>query len=261
MEEDAPRGLLIQFEGKSFWQRLKRATLLSLYHPWFKWMAKRVDFFCFWSLGDFALLKQHYSPPAEMLRFQYGAHRPEALRELNPSLSGGDRLRLMMNHSGSTSGNHIHLLKKYLGDKEGLEVVATLSYGNSAHIGEVINLGRQLMGDRFLPMREFMKRKEYFHFLSTVNILLLGHKRQEAGNTLFLSFILGTKVILHPESVLVPYLDEKGYVYFTWDHLLTREWSTSLDTKAIEINKKLALEQFSEERFAKQYQDLLRRKS
>ena len=67
----------------------------------------------------------------------------------------------------------------------------------------------------------------------------------------------GTKIFLHPESVLLPFLQEQGYLFYTWDDMSVEALGTPLKDAERQINYKLACIQFSEKIIAKNYHRIL----
>lgn len=263
---DQPSGILSQVRGKTVRGRIVRWLKLWYYQRFYApFVRDRVKFFCFWNPGDYELLQKYYGSNAKMLRFQYGAFNPSDIvkvkqRRGEDRKGGSDSVKVLLNHSGSTSGNHHHLLNRLSElwqDKDGMELIAPLSYGDSNHIQSVMEVGRELLPGIFHPLTNFLQRDEYFDLLASIDIAILGHRRQEAGNTLFILFMSGTKVFVHPQSVLIPFLIEEGYVFFTWNDLGLNGWMDGLSEEEKRRNFALADRQFSEERIAENYRRIL----
>ena len=258
---DAPKGILTHIKGKTLKDRLQRWARLSAYHRHYAPFVKQhVDYWCFWSPGDFELLTKHYGFQGQMLKFQYGAFNPADIElvkqwvSAHPEFSSG---QILLNHSGSQSGNHKHLLAKL--DTFGLEakVKTPLSYGDKQHIADTLNYGKIALGSAFVPILNYMDRSAYFELICTSGYAIFGHRRQEAGNTLFIALMTGTKIFLHPESVLLPFLKAQGYHFFTWDNLSADALSTPLSKEERTKNYELACIQFSEETIAENYKRIL----
>ena len=259
---DAPKGILTRIKGENLLSRLKRWAELKAYNRYYApFVQSHVDYWCFWSPGDFNLLVEHYQFQGEMLKFQYGAFNPEDIELVkqwvvaNPDFSSED---ILLNHSGSQSGNHRHLLAQ-LHDLGVTQPVRTpLSYGDQAHIKSTLEFGKGILGSAFHPILNYMDRNAYFELICTSGYAIFGHRRQEAGNTLFIALMSGTKVFLHPESVLLPFLKEQGYYFFTWNDLSRKTLGTPLTLKERTKNYSLACSQFSEQTIAENYQRILR---
>jgi hypothetical protein len=133
-----------------------------------------------------------------------------------------------------------------------------LSYGDQAHIKATLEFGKGILGSAFQPILNYMDRNAYFELICTSSYAIFGHRRQEAGNTLFIALMSGTKVFLHPESVLLPFLEEQGYYFFTWNDLSKEALATPLSKTERTKNYSLACSQFSEQTIAENYQRILR---
>jgi hypothetical protein len=164
---------------------------------------------------------------------------------------------ILLNHSGSQSGNHKHLLAKLNAFGLDAKVKTPLSYGDKQHIADTLDFGKSALGTSFHPILDYMDRNAYFELICTSGYAIFGHRRQEAGNTLFIALMTGTKIFLHPESVLVPFLKAQGYHFFTWDDLSAEALSTPLSKEERAKNYELACIQFSEETIAENYKRIL----
>lgn len=50
---------------------------------------------------------------------------------------------------------------------------------------KVIIKGKELFGEKFIPLTEFMTFEKYLEFLGSIDIAIFAHKRQQAmGNTI-----------------------------------------------------------------------------
>jgi len=260
-KEDSPKGLLVNVKGGSLKNRAQRFLMLSMYHRHYKrFINNYVNYWCFWNPGDFELLKKFYPFQGKMLKFQYGAFNPEDIewvkqwvRQHNKNTSN----QVLLNHSGSQSGNHKHLLKILAKIGVAQPIITPLNYGDQSHIIDTIDYGNQALGSSFQPILNYMDRRAYFELICHSEYAIFGHRRQEAGNTLFIALMSGTKVFLHPESVLLPFLKEKGYHFFTWQDLSAKELSNPLSIKEKFKNYELAIDQFSEQTIAENYQRIL----
>lgn len=260
-KEDSPKGLLVNVKGKTFIERLQRFIMLSFYHFHYKsFIENHVNYWCFWNPGDFELLTANYHFKGEMLKFQYGAFKPEDIEWVKQCYKQPNNFcsnQILLNHSGSQSGNHKHLLKILSEIGTTQPVKAPLSYGDPSHIAATIKYGNAALGSSFKPILNFMDRVAYFELICNSGYAIFGHRRQEAGNTLFVALMSGTKVFLHPESVLLPYLLKQGYHFFTWQDLSAEALSMPLTTEEKSKNYQLATSQFAEETIAENYQRIL----
>lgn len=263
--EDRPSGLMTQVSGATFSKRLKRWFQLWMYQKSYgPFVKSRVNYFCFWNPGDYELLVEHYHSQAKMLRFQYGAFNPSDIDLVKQKrLEKGDNsttLKVILNHSGSSSGNHHHLIEKLASlwsNESQVELTVPLSYGNPDHIKSVRALGTKVLPNIFKPLDQYMSRDEYFQLLSDQDIAIMGHRRQEAGNTLFILLMSGAKVFMHPNSVLLTFLKQEGYHFYTWNDIGGDHWMDPLTDVEKEVNFKLADQQFSEQRILENYHRIL----
>jgi len=262
-KKDAPGGFLPNVSGKGVKAKTERFLQLAFYQRHFaRFLKQHLTTFRFWNPGDFELLKSAYPTNATFRFFQYGAYDQSDIDFVSSVIKetvGRDELNLLINHSGTRSGNHLEILDRIKTTvlEEGHQLHATLSYGDTLHIEEVEKYGSHTFGSQWKGYFDFMPRLQYYELLSTMDIAIFGHRRQEAGNSLFISMLLGTKIFVHPKSVLIPYLEQHGFTFFTLDDLSGEKWTAPLSEAQKQANKQAALAYFDQKRIDRAYQTLL----
>lgn len=148
-----------------------------------------------------------------------------------------DKINIQIGNSADPSNNHIEILNKLLPFKdENIRIYAPLSYGDKAHAKEVISIGKELFGDKFIALTDFMPFEEYLKFLSSIDIAIFNHKRQQAmGNTITL-LGLGKKVYIRSDTTQWQFFKEKDISINDIDYL--DSLSTESNQYSIDIIKK-----------------------
>lgn len=261
-KDDKMGGILSHIRGKTTLDRIKRYSSLVIYHWHFKtFVKKHLSTFRFWNEGDFQLFEKAYKTNARFEFFQYGAYLQSDIDFITQSLptdSVKESLDILVNHSGTRSGNHLDLLRRLQSSitVSNLHLHAVLSYGDKEHIEKVHTFGAAEFGRNWQGYTEFMPRLDYYRLLSKMDIAIFGHRRQEAGNSLFISMLLGTKIFIHYESVLLPYLKQHGFHFYTLADIGSPGWTTPLSKEQREKNKNAALAYFDQGRIAQAYKNL-----
>ena len=254
--------ILPNVKGKTLYHRFARLIRLAYYHTVFSSFVKyRLTTFRFWNIGDFDLFKKHFQSNAHFKFFQYGSFSKseiEYVKNVSDKNSTDQNLRILLNHSGTRSGNHLEIIEVLRAQDDGKMVMhPILSYGDDVHIKDVNDLGEATFKNRWNPQLDFISRLEYYHLLNRMNIAIFGHVRQEAGNSIFISMLLGTKVFIHPNSLLIPYLKRNQFIYFTLNDIGTKDWKSSLTDHEKETNRNAALVYFNEVRINQGYESLV----
>lgn len=141
---------------------------------------------------DADLVKQVYQSDAEYIPIAYpNPVSIELLQSVRVNAKNEFPVFLLGN-SADVSNNHIEMLQILAKFKnERLKIYCPLSYGgNKEYIAKVIDLGHQLFGDSFVPLKEYLNTTEYASILAEVDISLMNHNRQQGlGNILALLFL------------------------------------------------------------------------
>lgn len=126
--------------------------------------------------------------------------------------------RIVLGNSATDSNRHLAMfdLLKHM-ETEGLELYCPLSYGNAAYRQQVIERGRELFGERFHPMTQYMAFEEYIRFLCSCSVGIYYNNRQQALGNINRILGMGKKVFL-PE-ILRAYYEEYGFITFRSEDL------------------------------------------
>jgi len=162
-------------------------------------------------------------------------------------------INIQVGNSAASSNKHLEVfdsLKKH--KEENIKIFAPLSYGDKKYAAKVVQKGKELFGEKFHPMTDFMPFNGYLKFLGEVDIAIFAHKRQQAmGNTITL-LGLGKKVYIRSDITPWAFFNKVGLKVFD---------AESIDLNVIsqdekEINKNKVKEYFSEENYLKQLKSL-----
>lgn len=160
-------------------------------------------------------------------------------------------LRILVGNSASWTNNHFEALRILSGMKINLpfKILCPLSYGDSGYAAQVIEFGKNLFNDAFVPLTKFMPPEKYAEFLADVDIALFAHRRQQAlGNILALLY-LGKKVYIRSDISTWGFLKRHGIKVFDYKELASVSFDEFIyyDKQIMESNRRRIKENFSEQ--------------
>lgn len=112
-------------------------------------------------------------------------------------------INIILGNSASPMNNHIpmlELLSRH--DLTGRQVIVPLSYGDMTYARQVIQVGKQLLGDHFHPLTDFMELDAYRELMLTCNIMIMNHIQERGFGTLMMALNNGISAVLRPDSVI-----------------------------------------------------------
>lgn len=156
--------------------------------------------------GDYKILSQYCKVPAKKYLAMYAEpidliEKQEKIRSIQKSQSP---YYLIVGNSGSPENLHIDALKmleKYR--EEDIQILVPLSYGGTKeYVNSVIEFGRNLFQEKFLPLTKFMSLDEYWNILNKCVVGIFNNNRQQAmGNINALAFF-GAKIYIRSDTVM-----------------------------------------------------------
>lgn len=169
-----------------------------------------------------------------------------------PSIQS-DTINIQIGNSADPSNNHFEILDKLLPFKDqNIKMYAPLSYGDQIHANKVIAKGKELFGDKFIALTDFMPFDQYLSFLGSIDIAIFNHKRQQAmGNTITL-LGLGKTVFIRSDTTQWQLFKDKNI-----EVLNTLNFELNY-IKDLEKNIKNTADYFSKETLIEQYKLLFK---
>ena len=111
-------------------------------------------------------------------------------------------LRVLLGHSAAEHCNHklgFDLLLPYR--DEDIKIYSPLSYGSEIYRNYVIQEGRRLFGDKFIPVLDYMGPEQYYLFLDTIHIVLFPMTRMAGATTLSYCNASGKLIYMNEEMI------------------------------------------------------------
>lgn len=217
--------------------------------------------------GDYQLISQAVKCRNKYVRILYPIDSPKkdhALSLVRRIDFTQHPVRVLLGNSASESNRHLealHYLEHFAGHE--LEIICPLSYPriDSEYRERVISEGKKLFGDRFIALCELMPPKDYHELLSTIDILVFNHWRQQGLGNLYHFLFSGKKIFLSSSCTTFHMLKEYGVsVYETesipsipYGNFSLMPWTDRV------ANIETAQEQFSDYAALSLWRDLLRR--
>ncbi len=158
-------------------------------------------------------------------------------------------MRIVVGNRATPANRHEAVLKalsRFV--DEDICVYAPLSYGSPAYRDEVVKLGRELLGSKFVPITEYLGMAEYEELLSTMTVGVFNCTRQVGMGNIAILLRTGAKVYVSPDSCMLEDLREAGCVVESAEDLLACESFEELSRVRVE-DQRANMEAKSLERF------------
>lgn len=197
---------------------------------------------------DYLLLEGKYSVKGRLFHLNYVTPSIELTNQTTPK---GENI--LLGNSASFTNNHLDAIDRFskweLNDRK---LIIPLNYGNAHYATLISNYAKRLLGSKVVPLMEFLPFTEYSSLLSSCNVLVLNHYRQQALGNVIHGFMTGMRVCLPSRSPLYKFLIERGFVVTDFHEHAPNLHGLSISE--VEINRNLCLEHFGAD---KQHQRVL----
>lgn len=159
-------------------------------------------------LSGVEYIQQNYKIPVKGVKISYCYIAKNVLKKITEKNNAGRQNRcvnILLGHAAVEYGNHIYGLKLLENFRdENIKIYCPLSY---THMGRdylkvvdvVIEKGKELFGDKFIPMLDYIEPNEYHAFLQTIDVALFPLTRMAAITTLVYLDAIGKKIYMSEE--------------------------------------------------------------
>lgn len=188
-----------------------------------KRIIKSCNIFMTFACADIEIIENYYGGTGKQFDCLYPTNADiPYLDKIRERKLHTNTYRVLLGNSATKSNQHIealNALSKF--SDENIEIICPLSYGEQQYAHDVIQHGRRLFGDKFVPILTYMDVKEYCDLLNEIDVAVFYHNRQQGtGNIEILSY-LGKKLYIRSDTT-------------TWKHYVIRDHCRFYDAKNLE---------------------------
>lgn len=192
--------------------------------------------------GDYDLARQWYGARGQWHDcFMYPSN---LFKDYQFTPKPHDGINILLGNSATPSNNHLNAMEKLRNfANQNIRIYCPLSYGDAAYADEVARAGKDVFGDKFIALREFLPFERYLELLSNIDIAIFNHNRQQGLGNVTTLLGLGKKVYIRDDISSWDALVRIGVVVDNISTLNLRK----IDEKLAVHNKRVVLKYFSEE--------------
>lgn len=198
--------------------------------------------------GDYVFLKQHYKTKAKFYLSSYTYEFDDVVEKVQHD----NCVNILLGNSATKESRYheaIDMIAKL--NPSNIKVFCVLSYPkeNNEYRNEVISYGKKVLGEAFEPLTGFMRYSEYMKLLSSIDVAIFNHNRQQAlGNIASLLF-LGKRVFVNPQNACKEYFENIGAELYSTEGFTNDMLYKGTPIEIVNNNRKAILDFFSNEQF------------
>ncbi len=197
---------------------------------------------------DYELVKKWYGAKGkyhECLMYPSNLYK-----EYNVVYKKRSTINIQIGNSATSTNNHMRIFEKLQKYKdENINIFAPLSYGEKEYAEMVIRKGKELFGDKFIPLTEFMPFERYLEFLSEIDIAIFAHNRQQGMGNIITLTGMGKRVYMRSDITPWQLFRDIGVKVYDIEDLDL----TPIDEETKRGNQEIVKNYFSEENLKEQW--------
>lgn len=224
-------------KGKSVYKFFRNGKLKNA--------VNRVDFFSGIIPEEYEMMKKNKFFRAKQIEYRYSSPQANITMSLLDTAPFVDGMDIMIGNSGDPTNNHADIFLKLadveLGDRR---VVVPLSYGGTPkYRNQIKELGKELWGDNFVAIDDYMPYEDYRKTLSACYFRIFGHERQQALGNIRMALRDGCKVFMSESSILYKHHTEQGIKIYSIQHDINSEMlSSKANPDETYLNRRIVVE-------------------
>lgn len=159
---------------------------------------------------------------------------------------------ILMGNSGSLTNNHEYAYEYLSGLNLGnRKLIVPLSYSGSKNYKKiVIERGKNLFGENFCPLTDFLPLAEYNELMTSAAVAIYANWRQEAIGNIIIALYLGAKVFISGRNPVFAWAQGHDLIVSELEGLTQRELDTPLTAEEKLHNRRILAELYNKERFS-----------
>lgn len=154
---------------------------------------------------------------------------------------------ILIGNSADITNNHLDVFDFISKMSFSGNLIVPLSYaGNYKYKNKILEEGKKLFGDKFIPLLDFMPYEEYKDIVKTCSICIYFHERQQAMGNIYMALWNGCSVYLSYTSIAYRFLKDEGFILYSLQeclHINKLEYKISRDE--VLHNRKLLRERLA----------------
>ena len=203
-----------------------RAALLKAYlnvgfgpFPSLQSALRRVDYFAPVLNTEFDLVQKHFPLKAQYIDWNYGSIEDDF--QPSTTVSTDEAIHVLVGNSAYETNNHVEVLDALSAHPNlgSAKIYVPLSYGRSHYRDAVVRYGRDLLGDSFHPLTDFVPIQQYNAVIASCGFVIMNHLRQQGLGNVITAMLAGAKVYLNPLNPLYTWLADRGAHLGTTDRI------------------------------------------
>lgn len=149
---------------------------------------------------------------------------------------------IWVNNSASAVGNHIWIFEKLKTFSNDTKIICPISYGDKRIANYIDAAGQQILGNKFIPLKDFLPVEEYYSMFLQANAFIFGHFRQCAVGNILMALYFGGKVFLSNRNPLLQMYKDSGVCIYSIEDDLTEVFAQKpLEDEARKTNRDIVL--------------------
>ena len=169
-----------------------------------------------------------------------------------------EKINILIASSGSLYNNINETFDKlYKFRNENINVYAIFSYGDKGYINEAIERGKELFGEKFIVIQDYLPYDEYIKLLSTMDIYVNASDRGGLSTVMKL-FEMGAKQYICAKSNLKKVLDVNDFKYSYIDNIDNESFSEFINNSYRKANMDISRNVNDYEEYVRKWEKVLK---
>lgn len=199
---------------------------------------------------DYKFAKEKYGANGRLIEcFFYMSNVFHQIPE-KKEMGHSSKVNILLGNSATATNRHEDAFQKLLPFKGQFTLYAPLSYGNTKYAEKIAQKGKDLFGEDFAALRNFLPLEEYYKILNSIHVAIFNNDRQQGMGNMIQLLGLGKKLFIEAKTPQYALFKKLGIEVYDVNQIDLKEVDLSENTLKVKAY-------FSKENLKKHWQNLL----
>lgn len=204
---------------------------------------RKIKFLTTLADGDYEVAKEYFGVKSLHLRGLYAIplDDEEKSQKSVDIVKQPETINIHVGNNATQTNDHIailNMLKIY--KDQNIRIFVPLSYGDKKYARQIVKIGEDIFGSKFIPLTEFIPLEDYLKHLQQMQIGIFGNTRQQGMGNIYRLLFYGAKVFLREDTTMWhKFVEDEDFLISRVEDINSLDFDAFIDWNGNDANRNI----------------------